>query len=51
MPSGYDEMTDRAYANYSGGTPEERARREVLRQAIWKSGVHGQPYRVVALRL
>src|ERR1700729_3651875 len=33
MPSGYDEMTERAYANYAGGTAEERARRAVLRDA------------------
>jgi zinc D-Ala-D-Ala dipeptidase len=38
MPSGYDEMTDRAYANYTGGTPEERARRTVLMQAMEKQG-------------
>jgi zinc D-Ala-D-Ala dipeptidase len=38
MPSGYDEMTERAYANYSGGTPEERARRAVLKQAMEKQG-------------
>jgi D-alanyl-D-alanine dipeptidase len=38
MPSGYDEMTERAYANYAGGTPEERARRAVLRQAMEKQG-------------
>jgi D-alanyl-D-alanine dipeptidase len=34
MPSGYDEMTDRAYADYTGGTADERARRTVLRQAM-----------------
>ncbi len=36
MPSGYDEMTDRAFADYAGGTPEERARRDLLRQAMEK---------------
>jgi zinc D-Ala-D-Ala dipeptidase len=36
MPSGYDEMTTRAYAYYPGGTPEERARRELLRRAMVK---------------
>jgi D-alanyl-D-alanine dipeptidase len=36
MPSGYDEMTPRAYAHYAGGTPEERARRELLRRAMVK---------------
>lgn len=34
MPSGYDEMTDRAFADYAGGTPEEQARRALLRQAM-----------------
>ena len=38
MPSGYDEMTERAYANYPGGTPDERARRALLRQAMEKQG-------------
>ena len=36
MPSGYDEMTDRAFADYVGGTAEERARRAALRQAMEK---------------
>jgi zinc D-Ala-D-Ala dipeptidase len=38
MPSGYDEMTDRAYADYPGGTVEERERRAILRQAMEKQG-------------
>lgn len=38
MPSGYDEMTDRSFADYPGGTPEERARRAVLRHAMEKQG-------------
>ncbi len=38
MPSGYDEMSERAYANYAGGTPEERERRAILRQAMEKEG-------------
>lgn len=38
MPSGYDEMSERAYADYTGGTPEERERRAVLRQAMEKQG-------------
>jgi D-alanyl-D-alanine dipeptidase len=38
MPSGYDEMTERAYADYPGGTAEERARRLLLRQAMEKQG-------------
>ena len=38
MPSGYDEMSDRAFADYAGGTPEERARRALLRRAMEKQG-------------
>jgi D-alanyl-D-alanine dipeptidase len=38
MPSGYDEMTERAYADYAGGTDEQRARRALLRQAMEKQG-------------
>jgi len=38
MPSGYDEMSERAYANYPGGTDEERARRAELKQAMEKQG-------------
>ena len=38
MPSGYDEMTTRAYADYSGGTPDERARRATLKRAMVKQG-------------
>jgi D-alanyl-D-alanine dipeptidase len=36
MPSGYDEMTDRAFADYAGGTADERSRRALLRQAMEK---------------
>jgi D-alanyl-D-alanine dipeptidase len=38
MPSGYDEMTKRAFADYPGGTDEERARRALLRHAMEKQG-------------
>ena len=38
MPSGYDEMTDRAHADYPGGTADERARRTLLRDAMEKQG-------------
>ncbi len=38
MPSGYDEMTERAYPNYAGGTADERARRALLRQVMEKQG-------------
>jgi zinc D-Ala-D-Ala dipeptidase len=38
MPSGYDEMTERAYPNYSGGTEEQRRMREILREAMESEG-------------
>jgi len=38
MPSGYDEMTDRAYSDYLGGTPEQRRLRAILRAAMLKEG-------------
>lgn len=38
MPSGYDEMSPRAYADYAGGTADERARRNLLREVMEKQG-------------
>jgi D-alanyl-D-alanine dipeptidase len=38
MPSGYDEMSERAYAEYPGGAVEERAHRAILRAAMEKEG-------------
>ena len=38
MPSAYDEMTERAYPGYAGGTPEARTRRDLLRQAMEAEG-------------
>jgi len=38
MPSGYDEMTERAYPTYKGGTEEQRKMREVLRAAMEAEG-------------
>lgn len=38
MPSLYDEMSDRAYPDYKGGTEEERHNREILRTAMEKQG-------------
>ena len=38
MPSGYDEMSKRAYADYPGGTPLERESRNLLRRAMEKEG-------------
>ncbi len=43
MPSGYDEMSERAYADYPGGTAEERALRALLRQAMEKQGFKVYP--------
>ncbi len=34
MPSGYDEFTERASPNYTGGTPEERDNRDLLRKLM-----------------
>jgi zinc D-Ala-D-Ala dipeptidase len=38
MPSGYDEMTERAYPNYQGGTEEQRRMRGTLREAMESEG-------------
>jgi zinc D-Ala-D-Ala dipeptidase len=38
MPSLYDEMTERAYPGWSGGTPESRRRRDLLRSAMEREG-------------
>jgi D-alanyl-D-alanine dipeptidase len=43
MPSGYDEMTDRAYSDYAGGTADERALRALLRHAMEKQGFTVNP--------
>ena len=43
MPSGYDEMTKRAYADYPGGTAAERARRALLRCVMEKQGFTVNP--------
>jgi zinc D-Ala-D-Ala dipeptidase len=43
MPSGYDEMTPRAYANFAGGTPEEREHRAILREAMEGEGFVQMP--------
>ncbi len=44
MPSGYDEMSKRAYADYTGGSEEERERRAILRAALEKQGFTVYPY-------
>ncbi len=38
MPSGYDEMSERAYADYTGGTEQQRRLRSLLRSAMEKQG-------------
>ncbi len=38
MPSGYDEMTERAYHNYPGGTEEQRRMRDLLRETMESEG-------------
>src|SRR6202167_2662011 len=43
MPSGYDEMSERAYADFPGGTANERALRALLRRVMEKQGVTVNP--------
>ncbi len=38
MPSDYDEMTERAFITYTGGTIEQRTRRDLLRTAMKREG-------------
>jgi zinc D-Ala-D-Ala dipeptidase len=38
MPSGYDEMSERAHPDYTGGTSEQRRNRELLRSAMEAEG-------------
>jgi D-alanyl-D-alanine dipeptidase len=38
MTGGYDEMSERSYPTYTGGTAEQRARRDLLRRAMEKQG-------------
>ncbi len=48
---GYDEMSDRSYPDYPGGTSRQRALREILRTAMEAQGLPRLRRRVVALRL
>ena len=41
MPSAYDEFSERAHRDYAGGTPEERANRQTLQEAMVKEGFKG----------
>lgn len=38
MPSGYDDFTERAHINYTGGTAEQRRLRDLLRAAMEAEG-------------
>ena len=38
MPSGYDDFTERAHPDYAGGTPEQRAARDLLRRVMEAEG-------------
>lgn len=38
MPSAFDEMTERAYADYAGGDPASRRARDLLRSAMESEG-------------
>jgi D-alanyl-D-alanine dipeptidase len=38
MPSAYDEMSERAYAEYAGGTAEQRRMRDLLRSSMEREG-------------
>ena len=51
MPSVYDEMTDRAFPDYPGGTSLQRWYRSVLREAMEKQGFEVVSHRMVAFRL
>jgi zinc D-Ala-D-Ala dipeptidase len=43
MPSGYDEFTERASPNYTGGTEKERANRDMLRRLMESEGFTVNP--------
>jgi D-alanyl-D-alanine dipeptidase len=43
MPSVYDEMSARAYPDYTGGTSEQRARRDLLRKRMEAEGFTVEP--------
>jgi D-alanyl-D-alanine dipeptidase len=43
MPSSYDEMSERAHSDYPGGTPQERANRALLRNAMEAEGFTVHP--------
>jgi zinc D-Ala-D-Ala dipeptidase len=44
MPSVYDEMTERSYPTYNGGTLEQRSARDLLRKTMEKEGFKVYPF-------
>jgi zinc D-Ala-D-Ala dipeptidase len=44
MPGVYDEMTERSYPTYKGGTVEQRAARDLLRRAMEEQGFTVYPF-------
>jgi len=44
MTSAFDEMSERSAADYAGGTPEQRERRDLLRRAMEKEGFEVYPF-------
>ncbi len=44
MPSAYDEMSERAYPTYKGGTEAQRGLRELLRGAMESEGFQVFPF-------
>jgi len=43
FPSGYDEMTPRAFPDYTGGTPQQNMHRKILREAMEAEGFLQNP--------
>ena len=43
MPSGYDEFTERASPNYTGGTEQQRKNRDLLRKLMEDEGFTVNP--------
>jgi zinc D-Ala-D-Ala dipeptidase len=44
MPSGYDEMSERSYPDYKGGTADETKRRDLLRRVMEARGFTVEPH-------
>ena len=44
MPSAYDEMSERAYPDYQGGTVEQRRVRDLLRSKMEANGFEVYEY-------